>query len=186
MNNKTEAEASDKISNLYLTTSMISTTANQASANNEVGYWTGGRQQFGFYIKLRQLLGPMYEKYDKFIISLVKFTAYNESNMVNGIYIEHQIGGLNWVDSAYDQQDRANSYWTHLEINNYSSAQGSYLTASYPNQTKSFVFRRGDNEVLLEFRCINPNSRQPSQPSGNTLPTFTFDFNIQPLIEKKN
>ena len=172
-----------KVSTLYLSTSMINTTANQAAASSAVGYWTGGRQQFGFYVKMRQLLGTSYDKYDKFVISLTNFWAYNESNMTNGIPIEHHIGGLNWIDSAYDQVDRANTYWAPLMVNNYGSGATGVLATTYTLGDKAYIFRKPQNEELLEFRCINPLTGAPSAPSTNTLPTFVMEFKIYPLIE---
>ena len=174
----------NKISTLYLNTSMINQTASTANVSSSVGYWNTGRQTFGFYIKLRQLLGPNYEKYDKFIISLVKYTSYNESNMTNGLVIETQMGGLSWINSNYDQVDKSNSYWAPLNIENTAAAVGSYVSTIFPALTNSLIFRKGDSDILVEFRCLNALTRALAAPTSGSLPTFGFYFNIEPLIEE--
>lgn len=173
----------NKISTLYLSTAMISTSPATVNVSNSVGYWNSSRQTFGFYVKLRQLLGSNYEKYNKFVISLNKYISINESNMTNAILIETQIGGLSWIDSNYDAGDKANSYWAHLNIEQTAGASATYVSSIFPDLSKSLVFRKGNSDVLIEFRCLNALTRSLAVPSSGTLPTFAFTFQIQPLIE---
>lgn len=174
---------SNNLTTLYLNTAMISNNASLGTVNNSVGYWNSGRQTFGFYVKLRQLLGDKYEKYNKFILSLVKYTSFNEANMTNAIVLETQIGGLNWINNSYDQSTRANGYWAPLNVEFTNGAQFTYVSSIFPSQTDSLIFQKGDSDILIEFRCINSITRALAVPSSNYLPTFGFYFNIEPVIE---
>lgn len=180
-----EAEASGKVSTLYLNTSMISTTPAQASASSRVGYWRDGRQQFGFYVNMRQLLGDAYEKYDKFMISLVKFSFYTENvQMPSWLFTEIQMGGLNWVDSGYDAGTKANGYWVTLDNQIFPNNFTATGTSSYPDKAKSFIFKKGDPDILIEFRHLFATTRQPAIPASGSWSSVAFDFKIRPLLEK--
>lgn len=179
-----EAKASGKVSTLYLSTSQISTTANQASASNQVGYWQNGRQQFGFNVKLRQLLGDAYEKHDKFMISLTKFSYYTENvAMPATIFAEIQMGGLSWVNSGYEAGTKTNGYWVTLDNQILGQGFTSTGTSSYADKGKSFIFKKGDQDVLVEFRLLYALSRLPAIPATGQWSSFSFEFKIRPLLE---
>lgn len=179
-----EAKPSAKVSSLYLNTSMISTTANQASATSSTGYWINGRQQFGFNVNMRQLLGNMYEKYDKFIISLVKYSYYTENvSMAGNLLVDIQMGGLSWVDGGYEAPTKSNSYWVTLDQQLIAAAFTSFGTSTYADDGKVFIFKKGDPDVLLEFRLVNSLTRGLAIPPSGRLSSFAFDFKIRPLIE---
>jgi hypothetical protein len=170
---------------LYLNTSMISTPASTASVSNEIGFWDVNRQTFGFNIKLRQLLGANYEKYDKFILSIIKYNSINEANITNPILLEIQIGGLNWFNSSYNQVSRANNYWAPFVVEFTPAALNSNVTRVYASLSNCLMFRKSNDDVRLEFRCIDGVTRGAATPASGFLPSFSFMLKIQPMEEDK-
>lgn len=166
---------------LFLSTSQINTDPSITNVANTIGSWTNNRQTFSFNVKLRQLLGNSYDKYDEFVISLVKYSVYSPVGTTNALYMELQMGGLSWVNSSYDQSTFANSYWAPLFVVNQSATALSLATAQFDILSNTVVFRKGDPDLPIEFRVLNANTRQLMVPASGYLPTFNFLFKIHPV-----
>jgi len=165
---------------LFLSTSQINTDASIANVSNDVGSWSNNRQTFSFNVKLRQLLGNSYEKYDAFVISLINYSVYNPV-LGTALFMEVQMGGLPWVNSSYDQSTQANSYWASLYVVNQPATAAATTTSSYDILSNTLVFNKGDPVVKLEFRVLNANTRALAVATTGYLPTFNFYFKIQPI-----
>ena len=173
----------DKPISLYLNTAQISTSHATTVVANEIGSWDNGRQTFSFNIKMRQLLGDTYNKYDKFIISLVQYQTVNQQALAGTFWMEYQMGGLPWVNSSYDQATRANSYWTPIFTQNVVATSGSLTSNLYDILSNTIVFNKGDPEIKLEFRVIDASTR--ALVNATYLPTVAMFFKILPYEELK-
>lgn len=171
----------DITATLYLGTDQIATTRTTTNVQNEIGGWTDGRQQFWFNVKLRDLLGDAYQKYDKFLISLVQIWLVNSAT-INARQLIIQMGGLNWINSSYEQSTQANNYWISLPPILQGTGAGSGTGTIYDNQSACYVFRKGDPELSIYFRYIDLRTNAPL--TGVTLmPNAQLIFKIQPIKE---
>lgn len=172
----------DITATLYLGTDQISTSRTTTNVQNEIGGWSDGRQQFWFNVKMRSLLGDAYEKYDKFLISLVQIYLVNSATLTIARPLILQMGGLNWVNSSYDQATLSNTYWVPLPLQLIGSGASAVVSGIYDNQSACYVFRKGDPEVPIYFRYIELRENAP--PTGVTLlPNAQLLFKIQPIKE---
>lgn len=168
---------------LTLCTSQISPTPTDLIASNAIGYWNDGRQTFGFYVKMRNLLGNLYDKYDKFVISLVQADLVNSVANSATVSVQLQMGGLNFVNSSYDQVSQANSYWTVLANTSIPTGATSASILTYDILSNTFIFRKGDADVRIDFRFMNLLTNQPATVSSGIFPTVCLIFKIMPLKE---
>lgn len=166
---------------LFLSTTQIGTDPSIVNVANQIGSWTNNRQYFTFNVKLRQLLGNAYETYDTFVISLVNYSIYSPVTTTNPLFMEVQMGGLNWVSSSYEQSTLANSYWAPLFVANHGAAALSFSSAQFDILSNTVVFRKGDPDIPIEFRVLNASTRVPIVPASGYLPIFNFSFKIQPV-----
>lgn len=170
-------------SSLHLCTGQISPNHTDTTANNLIGGWSGGRQQFWFYVKMRNVLGNLYDKYDKFVISVVQVFMINSLANAESEPLQLQIGGLNWVNSSYDQVAQANNYWCPIVNALQGSGAAGTSTFSYDILSNSFIFRKGDPDIKIDFRYMDILTNQPASPTSGLLPTTSVMFKIQPLKE---
>jgi hypothetical protein len=169
---------------LYLNTSQINTDPSVTNTSNQIGTWTNSRETFSFNVKMRQLLGNAYEKYDKFIISVVNVFLLNQAAMSSAILTEVQIGGLSWVNSSYDQTSQANNFWTSISIHNQPLAIGSFTNNVFDILSNTLVFSKGDADVQLQFRLLNATTRLVASTATGYLPTVGVTLKIHPVVEK--
>lgn len=168
-----------KPANLFLSTSFISTTASTVSVANDVGGWNNARQTFYFNIKMRQLLGDLWDKYDFYVLSLTALNSFPEASMTNAIMANFNVGGLNWRNSGYNQANRANGYYAPLTSMHLTPSAHANLI--YSTNACSLTFAKGDPDVRLEFEVRNALTNALAVPTANYLPTFTFTFDITPV-----
>lgn len=168
---------------LYLNTSQINNNATtDVNTSNAVGSWQDYRKTFSFNVKMRQLLGNAYEKYDKFIISVVNVFMLNVAALPGNTLLELDMGGLSWVNSSYEQSTQSNNFWTTLSLH-YQLATGTAFTNNtFDILSNTLVFRKGDPDVKLEFRIMDATTRAP--PNFTFCPTVGMTFKIQPVVEK--
>ena len=164
---------------LFLSTSFISTTASTTTVANEVGGWNNARQTFYFNVKMRQLLGDLWDKYDFFVLSLTALNSFPEASMTNAVMANFNIGGLNWRNSGYNQAKRANTYYAPLTSMHLTPAAHAELI--YPKDACSLTFAKGDADVRLEFEVRNAITNALAVPTANYLPTFTLLFEVMPV-----
>lgn len=164
---------------LFLSTSQISTTASTATVANAVGGWNNARQTFYFNVKMRQLLGDLWDKYETFVISLIAINSFPEASMTNAVMANFNIGGLNWRNSSYNQSTQANGYYAPLTSMHLTPAAHAELT--YGLNACTLTFTKGDADVRLEFEVRNALTNALAVPTANYLPTFTFLFEISPV-----
>jgi hypothetical protein len=172
----------DITATLVLSTDQIHQTRTDTSVDNTIGGWANGRQTFYFNVNMRNVLGELYDKYDKFVISLVSVFIQNSATLNGARPLLIQMGGLNWINSSYNQAQQSNGYWTDLcclLIGTGGSATGGSL---YDKLSVSYVFRKGDPNVRIEFRYFQLNTN--TFPTNVTLlPNANFIFKINPVKE---
>jgi hypothetical protein len=168
--------------NLFLSTAHISTTASTSVVANQIGGWNNARQTFYFNVKMRQLLGDLWDKYDCFVLSLTTIHANPEASMTNSIFANFNVGGLNWRNSGYSQLTLANGYYAPLTTMQLNPTNHQQLI--FGADACSLTFAKGDADVRLEFEVRNALTNALAVPTTNYLPTFTFQFEITPVDKK--
>lgn len=174
----------DLPASLCLTTSQIDSNSSTVTVNNLIGGWSGTRQQFYFNVKMRNVLGSMYDKYNKFVVSVVQIYAVNNAIANSAIIpVQLQMGGLSFENSSYDQVTQTNGYWAGLANFQISTAASGVVGLSYDTLSNCFLFRKGDPDVRIDFRFINTTTNQLATVSSNNFPTVSIIMKIQPLKE---
>jgi len=171
---------------LHLNTGQIDPNPSTTTVNNLIGGWDGARQTFYFNVKMRNVLGEMYDRHDKFIISVVQIFAINSTANSAAAPLQLQMGGLNWVNSSYEQVAQANNYWVAIMNTLHGNGAAGTSSFTYDILSNSFVFRKGDPDVRMDFRYMNIINNQlanVSIVSSGIFPTTSIFFKIQPLIE---
>jgi hypothetical protein len=168
---------------LHLNTGQIDPDTSVATVNNLIGGWDGARQSFYFNVKMRNVLGEMYERHDKFVISVVQIFAINSVANTVAVPLQLQMGGLSWVNSSYEQVSQANGYWVAIMNTLHANGASGTSAFTYDILSNSFVFRKGDPDVRMDFRYMNITTNQPATVSSGIFPTTSIFFKIQPLIE---
>lgn len=168
---------------LHLNTGQIDPNPSTSSVNNLIGGWSNTRREFYFNVKMRNVLGEMYDKYDKFVISAVQIFAVNSVANSTAVPIQLQMGGLNWVNSSYDQISQGNNYWCPIMNSLHPNGAVASTIYTYDILSNCFVFRKGDPDVRMEFRILNITTNQPAVVSSGVFPTISIFFKIQPLKE---
>lgn len=172
----------------HLSTAQIHPTATDTTVSNTIGGWDNARQTYYFLVKLRNILGHNYDKYNKFVISVVQIFAINSTALATNYPLQLQMGGLGWENSSYDAVSKANGYWVPIMNAIHTSGALASTSLSYDILSNSFVFRKGDPEVRLDFRFIDITTNQlasiTAQAGGaGVFPTMSVFFKINPLQE---
>lgn len=165
---------------LYLSTDQISTNRSTLDIANQVGSWSNGRTNISFNVKIKVLLGDLYDKYDNFLLNLTHMFIQNNATITGGRSLILLMGGLQWVNSSYDQVDKTNGYWISLPPILAGSGQFAVASAIYDNQSAYYLFRKSSAEETITFRYIDV--RTNATPSDITqFPAFQLIFKIQPV-----
>ena len=182
MTNDKNDETTDIVTNLYLSTYQIALNQQQVSVSNLVGGWENGRKDgMYFNVNMRTLLGKQYDTYDFFIISFVNAFFLNQGTLSYGRGFRIDIGGLNWVNSSYDQADKANSYWAVVTNVALPASGTSGANTASDNYSQALVFRKGDPSVTIYFRFIDILTNASPTIVGSFTPSLNMLFKIKPI-----
>lgn len=170
----------DIIATMHLATDQISTSRTTTDVSNPIGGWSNGRKEFWFNVKLRNLLGDAYDKYDTFLISLVHEWIVNSATLNVGRGLQLQMGGLQWINSSYDQALQANNYWATLPTALIGAGASATGNAIYDNQSACYVFKKSSAQETIYFRYLDVKTN--ATPANVTLlPNAQLIFKIQPI-----
>lgn len=172
----------DITSTLVLGTDQIHQTRTDISVDNAIGGWSNGRREFYFNVNMRNVLGELYDKYDKFVISMVSIFLNNSQNLGTGRPFLIQMGGLNWVNSSYNQATQSNGYWMDLCSIPIGAGATTGATILYDNLMMCYVFRKGDANVRIDFRYFDLRSNG-FFTDISLFPNASFIFKIHPVKE---
>lgn len=172
----------DTTATLVLSTDQIHQTRTDMTVDNAIGGWSAGRAYFYFNVNMRNVLGELYDKYDTFVISIVSAFMQNSANLNGGRPILIQMGGLNWVNSSYNQETRSNNYWADLLPFAIGTSATAATGALYDNLQMCLVFRKGDANMKIDFRYLEVRTNAPLT-NVSLLPNANFIFKICPVIE---
>lgn len=171
----------DRPANLFLSTAMISATPSTATVNNSIGGWEVYRQKFYFNVKMRQLLGDLWDSYDTFVISLTNITAISEATLgANNLNAIITMGGLNWRNSSYNQITQGNNYYAPLCYLQLNATANGVTEKVFAENACALTFTKGDTDPRIEFEVRSATSPTTFAPSNatNYLPTFNLLFDI--------
>lgn len=138
-------------------------------------------------INLKNLLGPMWDKYNKFIIKLQQISTNGALTYGSGSgagSFSYNLAGLDWINLYYEP---AQSSQRFAPVANIQITTGnSNITLIPPNPSVGFNFRKGKDIVDLEFRIYaiqNTNfTPNPIDRYNNNQMTFT----IEPAEDNEN
>ena len=175
----TQINASTTYSDYY--NKIVSTNTGQISNNRSTYTW--------YNVNLRNLLGPIYNKYDKFNISLNSIaTGVKGSTAV--LYplernLQVKLSGLQWL-SSYNQATQNNDSNKVIKLIKLSSAANGSDVIDYNEEF--YTFLKGSNIVDITINLHNVDYDTNSIPTANTymLPHIIFNFNIQGVPEDLN
>ena len=175
----TQINASTTYSDYY--NKVVSTNTGQISNNRSTYTW--------YNVNLRNLLGPIYNKYDKFNISLNSIaTGVQGSTAV--LYplernLQVKLSGLQWL-SSYNQATQNNDSNKVIKLIKLSSAANGSDVIDYNEEF--YTFLKGSDIVDITINLHNVDYDTNSVATANTymLTHIIFNFNIQGIPEDLN
>jgi len=172
----------DITATLVLSTDQIWQTRTDISVDNDIGGWSNGRREFYFNVNMRNVLSETYDKYDKFVISVVSVFLNNSQSLGVTRPFLIQMGGLNWINSSYNQASQSNGYWTDLCSIPIGAGATTGAVGLWDNLMMSYVFRKGDANMRVDFRYFELRING-FLTDISLYPNASFIFKIQPIKE---
>ena len=171
--------------NLSLSTNKISSDYSNPQVSNLVGSWGKltaagtARQTFSFNVNMRNVLGDMWNKYERFAIFLVNIFIRPEITLTGTPYPLIYMRGLNFRNTFIHSSNVPTGYVPLLFYP--ISASGGY-SSSVDRETRCFPFVKSEAFVQLSFDIYNYITTLPYEDAGGiALPHFSFDFLIMPI-----
>ncbi len=129
--------------------------------------------------KIKECLGDLYDKYEKFKLVLVSCTSINTTKETNPL-VSVRIEGLNWIGCYnYSTNDDSSAVVGNIQVA--SSTSNQFL--NYPNQANwGCVFNKPSNTTVnLVISLFDEKLNKPITILRNI--TIQFTFVIYPVIE---
>jgi len=175
----TQINASSTFADYYNKT--VSTSSGKIENNRTTYTW--------YNVNLRNLLGPIYNKYNKFNISLNNIGTGIQSGTAVLYSYERQLqvkmSGLQWL-SSYNQATQNNDSNKVIKLIQLSStASGS---DSLQFNEEFFTFLKGSDivDIVINLHTIDYDTNASPTASQYLLPHMIFNFNIQGVPEELN
>ena len=185
-----EAETASLILNTYDISQVVSTPTffYNRTVDNQYGTITDNRFNLTWKnINMRQLLGSMYDKYEKFNIYLYQInqtgTMINSSSAMNfsDLMVDVRISGLPFLDNGYNVVSRNNissAYLTSYMLNYQNYTNGGLTTYMY--NPLILTFGKSTEIVNINIDMKNTlNQQYPSISLNRALGQFIFVFKIK-------
>lgn len=136
-------------------------------------------------VDLKQTLGEMWEKYDKFIIKPVGITLIGTITLglsVNSIPT-YNMAGLDWININYEMAPGQQRWVPICSLGTLSSGSNT-INFPYPNNGWGYNFRKGQQYVDLQFIITVPGQLNMAPPTA-VYTNVDMHFVIEPCIEGK-
>jgi hypothetical protein len=135
-------------------------------------------------VDLKQTLGEMWEKYDRFIIKPVGITQIGTtviSGSSNNI-ITYNMAGLDWININYEMAPGQQRWVPMCSLITNNGAQT--ISLPFANNGWGYNFRKGQQFVDLQFIITVPAQLNMAPPSA-VYTNVDMHFVIEPCIEGK-
>jgi len=138
-------------------------------------------------IDLKVVMGPMWDKYNKFIIKLQQISTNGTLNYPTGSAagsFSYNMAGLDWINLYYEagQSSQRFAPVANIQIAT-GNANGTYIL---PNPGVGFNFRKGQQIVDLEFRIYPIVNTNFNVVTTDTYNNNQMTFTIEPAEDNEN
>ena len=177
---------------LTLKTTQISTNTTYAdylnTVSTEFGQVSEKRTSYTWYnVNLRNLLNPIYDKYDKFNISLnnvITSTQGSTASAANDRQIQIKMSGLSWL-SSYDQQYKNNQFKV-IKVLQFQKAGSGCDSFQFNEQYFTFVKSSDITNITIKLHNVDTDSYTTTTTATELFGHMIFNFNIQGVPEDLN
>jgi len=177
---------------LTLKTTQISTSTTYAdylnTVSTEFGQVSQNRTSYTWYnVNLRNLLTPIYDKYDKFNISLnnvITSTQGSTASAANDRQIQIKMSGLSWL-SSYDQQYKNNQFKV-IKVLQFQKAGSGCDSFQFNEQYFTFVKSSDITNITIKLHNVDTDSYTTTTTATELFGHMIFNFNIQGVPEDLN
>lgn len=167
----------------YATDAIVSTSSGQISNNRTRYTW--------YNVNLRNLLGPIYNKYNMFNISLNSILTSTQgttditTTSKNDRQLQVKMYGLQWL-SSYNQATKNNDSNKVIRLVQFSTA--GYGTDSYHFPEQFHTFLKGSDvvDITINLHNVSTDTNTTTSSAGSLLGHMIFNFNIQGVPEELN
>jgi hypothetical protein len=140
-------------------------------------------------INMRNIMGPMWEKYDMFCLKVVSFSTVGAVTFIGGSntgVLQYNMGGLSWANLQYETVYMSQQ-WVPLGVLVMSGSANQW-NITPTNTGQSYNFYKGTPTANLQIFLSNNDGiglDAIGNPSGgNTFNEIIFHFTIEPLINQ--
>ena len=142
-----------------------------------------------YNVNLRNLLGPIYNKYNKFNICLNNIGTSLQGGSANGLNdrtLQVKMSGLQWL-SSYNQSTGNNDQNKVIKLIQLSTAAATADVLQFNEQYHTFLKGSDVVDITINLHNISTDTNW-SKPSSNAylLGHMIFNFNIQGVPEILN
>ena len=163
----------------YLGTT-VSTSTGQV-ANNRTSYtW--------YNVNLRTLLDPIYNKYNKFNISLnnvITSTQGATASQANDRQIQVKMAGLMWL-SSYNQTSQKNDQNKVIKLMQFQKAASGCDSFHFTEQYHTFLKGSDVVNITINLHNVETDTYTTTTTAAELFGHMIFNFNIQGVPEELN
>jgi hypothetical protein len=141
-------------------------------------------------INMRNIMGPMWEKYDMFCLKVVSFSTVGAVTFIGGSntgVLQYNMGGLSWANLQYETVYMSQQ-WVPLGVLVMSGSANQW-NITPTNTGQSYNFYKGTPTANLQIFLSNNDGiglDAIGNPSGgNTFNEIIFHFTIEPVVPGK-
>jgi len=163
----------------YLGTT-ISTSTGQIANNRTTYTW--------YNVNLRNLLDPIYNKYNKFNISLNNVITSTQGitiSQANDRQIQIKMSGLMWL-SSYNQATGKNDQNKVIKLLQFSRVGSGCDSFQFAEQYHTFLKGSDNVNITINLHNVDTDTYTQTTTSSELFGHFIFNFNIQGVPEELN
>ena len=176
---------------LCLKTTQISTDSVYANYLNKTvststGQITNNRTSYTWYnVNIRNLLDPIYDKYNKFNISLnnvITSTQGSTASGANDRQIQVKMSGLMWL-SSYNQTSQKNDSNKVIKLMQFQKFQNGCDSFHFTEQYHTFLKGSDIVNITINLHNVNTDTYTTTNLDTELFGHMIFNFNIQGVPE---
>ena len=179
---------------LCLKTTQISTDSTYANylgttVSTSTGQVTNNRTSYTWYnVNIRNLLDPIYNKYNKFNVSLnnvITSTQGTGSSNANDRQIQVKMSGLMWL-SSYNQTTQRNDSNKVIKLMQFQKAGSGCDSFHFTEQYYTFLKGSDIVNITIYLHNVDTDTYTTTTASTELFGHMIFNFNIQGVPEELN
>jgi hypothetical protein len=159
------------------------------TVSTSTGQVTNNRTSYTWYnVNLRTLLDPIYNKYNKFNISLnnvITSTQGSATSTANDRQIQVKMSGLMWL-SSYNQSSQKNDQNKVIKLMQFQRTNNSCDSFHFTEQYHTFLKGSDVVNITINLHNVDTDSYTTTVTAGELFGHFIFNFNIQGVPEELN